>query len=131
MKTKTASRIKYILYLLVITVLCLEFSPYLISPLLYSTSFSRSDTKVEIIDQYKVLNAKNGNVEEESVDGYLGDHILHPYLGFTGIPEESKNQFCFDGPDPISKRTEKSNVTASFLFISERKDYYIIRIKNL
>ena len=47
---------------------------------------------------------KNDNSENE----YLGNHILHPYLGFVNVPNDNHNRFCFPGIDPITKKSLRS-----------------------
>ena len=106
MKTKFGQRLKYILYLLIVTIICVELCPYLVSPTMYSESFSREGLKEEIATRYQNLQKENGKEDAEEEGGYLGSHILHPYLGFVKAPSKSINQFCFDGPDPITKKSE-------------------------
>ncbi|RLD70381.1 MAG: hypothetical protein DRI87_08435 [Bacteroidetes bacterium] len=108
MKKKLSSRLKYGLFLLIIIPLIIELSPYAFSPVLLHRPFSRQSLKNELLQQYK-SNKTNQPASDmnQSKSAYLGDHILHPYLGFTGIPGGSVNRFGFNGPDPITPQDEK------------------------
>ena len=112
MKAKLKKRLKYLLFLLIIIPLTIEFSPYVISPIIYGRSFSGEYLKSELLRQYKQQAEENvDSNEEKSENEYLGDHILHPYLGFVSIPHETYNRFCFPGPDPITRKSsDKVNI---------------------
>ena len=106
MEGKLKKRLTYLFFLLIITVLTVEFSPYIISPILYSRSFSREKLQGELLHQHKENAEKNDkNNGETTKNEYLGDHIIHPYLGFVNAPREDVNRFCFPGTDPLTQRS--------------------------
>jgi hypothetical protein len=112
MKGKLKNRLSYFLFLLIIIPLTIELSPYVLSPVIYKQSFSRKNIQSELLGQYnreakKVVGSSKKNAENE----YLGDHILHPYLGFVNVPNKNYNRFCFPGSDPITtKASGKINI---------------------
>ena len=108
MNFKYKKQLSYFLFLIVITVLIVEFLPYLASPLIYNQSFSRKELKIELLQQQKEAENKNEENNNKGIDEneYLGEHILHPYLGFVGIPRKNNNKFCFPGGDPITQKAD-------------------------
>jgi len=53
-------------------------------------------------------NIKENYQAQQNKEGYLSDHIVHPYLGFTHIPDENYNEFGFEGENPIIKKKYNS-----------------------
>ena len=99
-------RLPYWAFLLVITIVIVEFSPYVVSPILYRQSYSRSATK-QAMAEVGAMDAESAAPEDGGGENeYLGNHILHPYLGFVGVPSANYNRFCFPGPDPITQASE-------------------------
>lgn len=97
-------RVKGWFFTFLVIIFTFELSPYVLSPLVLKHSFSRSDIKAEL----KITTSLKENEEkQESSDSreYLGDHILHPYLGFVSIPHPNYNDFCFPGINPITKKS--------------------------
>jgi len=104
MKKKTRNLLKYLLFILIITVIILEVCPYIISPVILNKAFSRKQVKKELYEQYQQsADSKSDKKNENRKDDYLGSSLLHPYLGFISIPYEDRNRFGFHGPDPITK----------------------------
>ena len=106
MKVKYRKRFTHILFLIVMTVLIVELVPFVVSPVLYKQSFSRKELKRELLqlqNQYAEENEEDKGDNQENE--YLGDHILHPYLGFVSVPKETYNRFCLPGSDPITKKS--------------------------
>ncbi|NOX84947.1 MAG: hypothetical protein GXO86_03115 [Chlorobi bacterium] len=99
-------QVKYWLLILIITGVTIELSPFIISPVLYGHSFSRSKLKSELFRRQKVKpEEKEENKGVNQNNEYLGDHILHPYLGFVSIPGNGYNRFGFPGPDPLTGKS--------------------------
>ena len=93
---------------MVIIVLIAELIPYIASPLILEKSFSRKKVKNELLQQhlqYEEKNEENGFDDNQEKE-YLGEHILHPYLGFVGVPRKNANRFCFPGEDPITQKSD-------------------------
>lgn len=99
-------KLKYVLFLVITLTLTVEFCPYIISPVLYNKSFEQKQLREKLRGQYN--QKEEGDVDngkENPQDEYLGNHILHPYLGFINAPNKTYNRFCFPGPDPITQKT--------------------------
>ncbi|MFU8843122.1 MAG: hypothetical protein ACNA7V_04870 [Bacteroidales bacterium] len=87
-------------------ILLLEISPYILGKVILGNPFSRKELKKE-------LQVAPGdffyNTDKDSLNGhqgqYLGDHLLHPYMGFVGVPRTGYNRFGFPGDEPILKRS--------------------------
>jgi len=100
-------RTKQIFLTVCILVITLEVSPYIISPLISSQSFSRQAIKENLMQESPLSFLKEepdeiiGNTDKE----YLGRDILHPYIGFVGHPSSLRNEFGFTGINPILKRS--------------------------
>jgi hypothetical protein len=100
-------QISNILIVLFILLIILEFSPYLMGRFLLVEGFSRAEIKKALLDQTGI--SKDSTVIEGTDDGgYLGEHLLHPYLGFVSIPRAGYNQFGFPGPDPITRKDDQT-----------------------
>jgi hypothetical protein len=96
-----------LIYLIIITV-TIEITPFILSPVLLGESFKRSDILTDLSQSLKNNQTHSDNSERSAEDEYLGDHILHPYLGFVSIPHDNYNQFCLPGIDPLIKRSENT-----------------------
>lgn len=94
--------IKNLLIVCAVIIVTLEISPWIIGRFFLHQSFSRSEIKKELLSS-EVLVDSAGN-ENNTTDGYLGDHILHPYLGFVSIPHSNYNEFNLPGTNPIIKK---------------------------
>ena len=106
MKGNLKKRLQYLLFLVIIIPLTIELSPYALSPLIYKQSFSRKNLQSELLRQYEKQVEKDvKSNKNESENEYLGDHILHPYLGFVNVPNKNYNRFCFPGADPITHKS--------------------------
>lgn len=105
-KNKNKKVLSYFITIIIILV-TLEFSPYLFSPILLKKSFSRHEIKKELLEENTGTNEleRDAHLIPDNT-GYLSDHILHPYLGFVGIPAEGYNEFCFPGESPIVKHSK-------------------------
>jgi hypothetical protein len=82
----------------------IELSPYAISPLLLKKPFSRREFRSEL-ERQTFKAKKSDSTSENNNDVYLGEHVIHPYLGFVNYPLEIHNKFGFLGPDPLVKKS--------------------------
>lgn len=110
MKSSSKRLINILVYLIII-VITLEITPFILSSFILEHSFSRSD----LLDELDSFNEHTQLIDHEEIESnkseYLGDHILHPYLGFVSIPHDNYNDFCLPGIDPITiKSPNKLNV---------------------
>ncbi len=87
---------------LLVIVLTLELSPFMLGRFFLHQSFSRAEIRSEL----KTAMPQADSIEYVTRDdgGYLGDHILHPYLGFVSVPSQGYNNFNLPGIDPITKK---------------------------
>lgn len=109
MNTSSKRLVSILVYLIIIAV-TLEITPFILSPFIHGHSFSRSVIQNEL-DQSNVLNETSEEENTASQSEYLGDHVLHPYLGFVSIPHDTYNEFCLPGINPIIKKSpEQLNV---------------------
>ena len=104
MKLRKKEQFKYILFLITITVLALEFSPFLVSHIIYGHSFSKKNLTRELLLQQKSIVVVDE--KSKSDNKYLGDHILHPYFGFVSVPKNNYNRFGFPGIEPIIRKSD-------------------------
>lgn len=86
-----------------ITILLLEFSPYLYYPLLFDTGFDRSDIRERLLNAAAdSTNFKEVNYdpEKQGQPNFIEHQILHPYFGFIANPayveEISEHGFYID-----------------------------------
>jgi hypothetical protein len=91
----------------VFIIILLEVSPYILGKVFIGQSFSRRELKKE-------LGVVHGDLifytDQDSLNNqpgqYLGDHLLHPYMGFVGVPRPGYNRFGFPGDDPVLKKSD-------------------------
>lgn len=103
----SSKRLVTILVYLIIIVITLEVTPFILSSFILGHSFSRS-ASLDELDSFKQSTQLIDQEESESNNTeYLGDHILHPYLGFVSIPHDNYNDFCLPGIDPITKKSSE------------------------
>ncbi len=101
----TPKRLSNFLIYLVIIVITLEVTPFILSSFILGHSFSRGSVLNELA-QYNLFNQPSEDKKEPSEQTeYLGDHILHPYLGFVSIPHDTYNEFCLPGINPLTKKS--------------------------
>lgn len=101
--------IKNVLIVCAVVIITLEISPWIIGRFFLHQSFSRKEIKNEL--KPAEFFADSSQTENNNTDGYLGDHILHPYLGFVSIPHSNYNDFNLPGINPITKKSpDKLNV---------------------
>lgn len=87
---------------LIIVVLTLELSPFILSPLVLKQGFHRSEIKNEIgVD--KQTTGDDTTSSRTDKNEYLGEHYLHPYLGYVHIPGGAYNIYGFLGADPLEQ----------------------------
>jgi hypothetical protein len=91
-----------------VILLLLEFLPYIMSRAIFGYSFSRRETKKELrtVDGEPCAATPDEEVMNDRQDQYLGDHLLHPYIGFVSVPRDGYNRFGFPGDDPVLRRSE-------------------------
>jgi len=104
-------RFSTILIYLIIVSITLEITPFILSSFILGHSFSRNSTLNDLA-QARIINVASDDDEgSQQQSEYLGDHILHPYLGFVSIPHDTYNHFCLPGINPITKKSpEQLNV---------------------
>ncbi len=104
---KTGKRfIGWSVYLFII-ILTLEISPYILSGFLLEKSFSRRNIRKEIIEENNTAKDENNDGKQDVQNQYLGNHILHPYLGFVGIEQDGFNEFHLPGINPLTKKSDE------------------------
>ena len=110
MNTSSKRLVNILVYLIIIAI-TLEITPFILSSFIIGHSFSRSGLLNELNNFSTQTQLINKDIEGSNESGYLGDHILHPYLGFVSIPHDTYNDFCLPGIDPITKKSpDKLNV---------------------
>jgi hypothetical protein len=122
MKKFFNKRVRGWFFTILVIILTFELSPYILSPLLLRHSFSRRDIKAELKN---TASTEENNEKQESSNSneYLGDHILHPYMGFVSIPHPNYNDFCFPGINPVTKKS-KDKIHLVIMGGSVAKDIY-------
>lgn len=103
MKFHFKAYLNNILISLIIILLTLEFSPFIIGSFFLNQGYSRKEIQKEI----EVKNiAENSQQEQLQDEGYLSEHILHPYLGFIHKPDNNYNEFGFLSQNPVLTKTD-------------------------
>lgn len=82
----------------------LEFSPYLIMPLLTGVSYSRSDARTELFSDDTGLIVEDSTMEAART-GFT-DVVINPYIGFTSNQKPHTGIYGFPGADPELKSTD-------------------------
>jgi len=96
----------WLVYLFIIVV-TLELSPYIISGFIQDQSFSRKKIRQELSEVKNQTQQEEQSVNQQPKSQYLGNHILHPYLGFVGVEQDGFNEFHFPGISPLTKKSPK------------------------
>jgi len=122
MKTSSKKLTNILLYLVII-VSTLELSPFILAPIIFGQRFSRSKIKNELKLNPQSSREQTSENSAPDQNEYLGDHILHPYLGFVSIPHDNYNEFCLPGINPITKKSPK-NLNVVIMGGSVSKDLY-------
>lgn len=102
----TKKRIWSWLVYLFIFVVTLELSPYILSGFILDQSFSRKKIRKELAEDKTETQQEDPTNNQQAKNQYLGNHILHPYLGFVGVEQEGFNEFHFPGISPITKKSD-------------------------
>lgn len=104
MKTSLRIPVKSILVYLIILIITLEISPFLAGPVFLGEKFSRSEIKRDL--QQKVYSQEEqGDTMAEIREGYLSEHMVHPYLGFVHQPDHYYNAYGFPADTPLPIRS--------------------------
>lgn len=100
-------KMAFVFVMIIPAIIILEFSPHLLSTVLHNTPFNKNILLLEL-EQISASGQidKSEDTEKETNTGYLGEHILHPYLGFVSVPRSDYNSFCFPGNEPSFKKNE-------------------------
>lgn len=99
-------KLLFSIVLLVVVVVVIELLPYAMAPLLLGRSFLRSDLKQELELQHAAAHVQQtGDTQGEPAEGYLSEHVLHPYLGYVSTPRTGYNRFGFKADDPLEPRS--------------------------
>ncbi len=81
---------------LLLSLAAAEASPWLLG-LVLGRPYDRAATTVAL---GTVLSADTSQAERP-YEEYLGDHYLHPYLGFVSLPLPGRNRFGLPGAEPL------------------------------
>lgn len=81
---------------LLLTLAAAEASPWLLG-LILGQPYDRTATLDALGTALPVDTAQAERPHEE----YLGDHYLHPYLGYVSVPLHDRNRFGLPGADPL------------------------------
>lgn len=124
MKLPSKKLINILVYLIIISI-TLEVTPYILSSSILGHSFSKGD----LLNELEKFSQKDSLSNESA---YLGEHILHPYLGFVHTPDDNYNDYCLPGIDPITKKSS-NQLNVVLMGGSVAKDLYTVsgdRIKQ-
>lgn len=91
---------------ILVVIITLELSPYLIGSFFLGNTFSRNDLQNEIDKEFVQESIQGEN--NQSKEGYLSGHEVHPYLGFIHSPNGYFNDYGFPGPEPVLKKTDST-----------------------
>ncbi|MCB2220134.1 MAG: hypothetical protein KQI35_07035 [Bacteroidetes bacterium] len=100
-------QISSIFIVLLIILVILELSPFLMGRYFLGEGFSRSEIQKALLNQTDAVEDSTVKLGTDD-GGYLGEHLLHPYLGFVSIPRAGYNQYGFPGPDPITQKDDQT-----------------------
>ncbi|MEZ5147756.1 MAG: hypothetical protein R2759_11970 [Bacteroidales bacterium] len=81
----------------------LEIIPFLAGKVFIHDGYSRREIKRELLVE-SVTNQDSTIQLANDDGGYLGEHLLHPYLGYVSVPRSGYNELGFFGPNPILKK---------------------------
>ncbi|MBK8338966.1 MAG: hypothetical protein IPK99_02650 [Flavobacteriales bacterium] len=85
------------LIVLLVSITTAELSPYALGRFLGYGAFDRDDVQASLGTALSVDTVRTERPAEE----YLGDHFLHPYLGYVSVPLNDRNRFGLPGADPL------------------------------
>ncbi|MBK7753142.1 MAG: hypothetical protein IPI41_11250 [Flavobacteriales bacterium] len=85
------------LIVLLVSIATAELSPYALGRFLGYGAFDRDDVQASLGTALSVDTVRTERPAEE----YLGDHFLHPYLGYVSVPLNDRNRFGLPGADPV------------------------------
>ena len=132
-KKKYPAFLSWAVYVLII-IITLEIAPFILSPLLLKQGFHRGDIQKEIALN-EVVDSSQTTASEDNKGAYLGEHLLHPYLGYVHIPGDDYNAYGFPGPDPL-KVSDSNTVlicitggSVAKQFYQREKEYFIKNLK--
>jgi hypothetical protein len=99
-------KLLFSIVLLIVVVVVIELLPYAVAPLLLGRSFSRSDLRQELAIQHAAATVQQtDDAQAEPAEGYLSEHVLHPYLGYVSTPRTGYNRFGFKADDALEPRS--------------------------
>lgn len=107
MKINLQIQLKKVLTYLVIILLTLEISPFILGSFFIEGGYSRKDS-LKSLEEYSKTEENPAGKNDTLYDGYLSEHVLHPYLGFVHREESGYNDFGFYKDPPITKRTDST-----------------------
>ncbi len=93
-----ARRIPRTLLFALLVLATMEWSPYLLAPLVSGEAYSRADVRDRLLQRGHGLTYDTASAPQEE---YLADNLLHPYLGFVSVPLNDRNRFGLPGADPL------------------------------
>lgn len=85
------------LIVLIVSIATAELCPYVIGHFLGHGAFDRAQVRSSL---GTVLHVDTMRAERPTEE-YLGDHFLHPYLGYVSVPLNDRNRFGLPGADPV------------------------------
>ncbi|MBL7965249.1 MAG: hypothetical protein JNM31_15545 [Flavobacteriales bacterium] len=99
---KAGSTWKQTAWVALVCLIALEGAPYILGPVATGERFSRAALHLQLLD---TLGTYGEGVGDEQTEEYLGDHLLHPYMGFISVPRKDRNRFGLPGADPLMHRS--------------------------
>jgi len=107
MNKQWKSHIKALLPSFLIVLITLEISPYIIGSFFLSEGYSRKEIQADLQQQIKSIDTFE-DIVKENRDGYLSEHIVHPYLGFIHTSDSYYNEYGFPLNPPILKSSDST-----------------------
>lgn len=94
-----------ILVTLLIIIVTLEIIPFIVGSVFIHDGYSRSRIKETLFNEGQ--QKLDSTIQLASDNGaYLGEHLLHPYLGYVSVPRKGYNEYGFYGPDPLQEKPD-------------------------
>ncbi len=94
------------LVVILIILVTLEIIPFLMGKMFLPEGYSRKQIKQEL-NLASTINRDSTIQLAGEEGGYLGEHLLHPYLGYVSIPREGYNEYGFYGTGPLLKKSKE------------------------
>lgn len=105
MKNQRIVLLKNILLYFLIFAFTLEVSPFLLGSFFLENGYSRKKINAEL-EQRAGIQTDSIDPDHTKPEGYLSEHMVHPYLGFVHKPVGSYNEYGFPFAKPLAIRSE-------------------------